>query len=612
MAVSRTMPSPDSNRLWQSSLLVAAVVLLVHLALTVVFRHDQAVLATAGNLLSFVETAAATFALGLMARQTTRDKERSHLGWGFLTLALLVTAIGDAVWWIIQNAQGEVPLPSLAEPFYLAFYPLFAAGLVLFPAMPHLPGQRLQLALDVSGAMLAGILLFWAFGIGPLLQRESAGGLEIAAAVAYPAGDLALLAALLLLLNRRVSPASEPALKLLAAGSAIMLVTDSLFSYQVVGDTYISGGFLDLGFTLTYILFALAAIRALSLRSAAKPVSAASRQDDMGVQVASWSAALPYVAVLLAFTLLVWDHFHPTGVEFPVLVAVLGSIVVLMAARQILGIRENRALQQAQRDLNERLLRARDELEARVEARTWELTRANAALEAEVQQHQIAETQLRTSLQEKEVLLKEVHHRVRNNLQVVYSLFSLQSHTASDRAVAEALREGQTRIKTMSLIHEKLYGSPDLAHIDFGDFLRNLVKHLYTTYQVNPATITLDLDVIDAWVSIDTAVPCGLIVNELLSNSLKHAFPGGRKGSVAVRLARADGNRLRLAVTDNGVGLPPGLSFQEARSLGMQLARILAGQIDGHIEVESTRGTRVEITFLPDPDLPGLASPGQP
>ncbi len=600
MTVSRSLLPPGSSRLWPTAVVGAAVVLLGHFALTLSLSDNPALLSSAGNLLSLAESAAATVALGVVGFRSFQAGGRLYLGWIFLALAVLASTLGDGAWWLIQQAQGRVPVPSPADPLYLAFYPLFVAGLVLLPAMPQTPGQRFKLGLDMGSTLLAGALLFWTFAFGPLVSSSDLSTLSLGVALAYPAGDIALFSALLLLLSRRVSPASQPALKLLAAGAAFMLLTDTLFSYQVVDDTYISGGFVDLGYTITYIFFALAAIRTLSLRpETTRPQNEAHAHRHESVQLVSWSVALPYGAMILALGLLAWDHFYPTGVEFPVLVITLGSIVLLLGARQFLAIVENNALREAQQELNERLLSARDELEARVQERTQELVRANAALEAEVGQHELAEAQLRVSLKEKEVLLKEVHHRVKNNLQVVYSLFSLQAYTAGSRSAAEILRDGQSRIRAMSLIHEKLYASPDLTAIELGDYLRSLVGHLFRTYQANPAAVLLRMDVVEAWLSIDTAVPCGLIVNELVANALSHAFPDGREGLLAVELTKAGDGRLHLSVSDNGVGLPTHLDILQAKSLGLQLAVILVRQIDGELAVDRSGGTSFYITFKP-------------
>jgi two-component sensor histidine kinase/PAS domain-containing protein len=210
-----------------------------------------------------------------------------------------------------------------------------------------------------------------------------------------------------------------------------------------------------------------------------------------------------------------------------------------------------------------------------------ELKRSNEALSA--------------SLHEKEVLLKEIHHRVKNNLQIVSSILSLQSGGACSESQATLLRESQDRIRSMALVHEKLYRSRDLSRINFAEYVRSLTTSLAHSYIVSPA-IRTRVDIQDVYLDIDSAIPCGLIINELVSNSLKYAFPGGRAGEVCVSLSQSDG-RYILVICDDGVGLPPGLDFRNTASLGLQLVNTLVSQLEGTIELDSSGGTRFKITF---------------
>jgi two-component sensor histidine kinase len=228
---------------------------------------------------------------------------------------------------------------------------------------------------------------------------------------------------------------------------------------------------------------------------------------------------------------------------------------------------------------------------------------ANARL-YERAQHEIAdrkraEEQLHISLREKEVLLKEIHHRVKNNLQVVSSLLSLQALRVQDVTSPEVLRESQNRIKSMALIHEELYQSQDLGWVDFGEYVRHLTTHLFRAYQVKPGLIALYVSVSeDIKLGIDTAIPCGLIVNELVSNAFKHAFAGGRSGEVRVDLERNSGRQLILWVSDNGSGFPAELDYRNTESLGLQLVTTLVDQLAGTIELDRAGGTRFKITFM--------------
>lgn len=200
-------------------------------------------------------------------------------------------------------------------------------------------------------------------------------------------------------------------------------------------------------------------------------------------------------------------------------------------------------------------------------------------------------------LHEKEVLLKEVHHRVKNNLQVISSLLNLQAARLADPQTREALRESQHRVRTMALIHEKLYQSTDLAQIDFAAYLHSLVSYLRQSYRDRSEQVTILVRAEGVQLEIETALPCGLIVNELVSNALKHAFPAGRAGEIVITLTPRAAGRAQLVVSDDGVGLAPGVEIQRSSSLGLQLVHALVQQIGGDLRLESGPGARFVLEF---------------
>ncbi|HKP97667.1 MAG TPA: PAS domain S-box protein [Fibrobacteria bacterium] len=206
-----------------------------------------------------------------------------------------------------------------------------------------------------------------------------------------------------------------------------------------------------------------------------------------------------------------------------------------------------------------------------------------------------AEESIRKSLLEKEALLKEIHHRVKNNLQIISSLLRLQAERIVDKRDLAMLRESEERVNSMSLIHEMLYQSKDLARVNFGGYVRNLTAELLQTYATGSARIDLDLQVETLELDINRAIPLGLIINELVSNALKYAFPGTRSGTLSVRLASASGE-LTLEVRDDGIGLPP--DFQERRksSLGLQIVESLCRQVGGRHAFEGEKGTRFRMS----------------
>lgn len=207
------------------------------------------------------------------------------------------------------------------------------------------------------------------------------------------------------------------------------------------------------------------------------------------------------------------------------------------------------------------------------------------------------EEQVKTSLREKEVLLREIHHRVKNNLQIISSLLSLQSSRIKDEKYVEMFKESQNRIKTMALIHEKLYQSQDIADIDFEKYVRSLVNGLIYSYGVDTEVITVEMEVEDIPLGIDAVIPCGLIINELVSNALKYAFPPGRKGTVKIVLHSLS-DKIQLVVSDDGVGIPEEVDFRTTESLGLRLVTILAeDQLGGKISLDRSNGTAFSIIF---------------
>ncbi len=208
-----------------------------------------------------------------------------------------------------------------------------------------------------------------------------------------------------------------------------------------------------------------------------------------------------------------------------------------------------------------------------------------------------AEQQTRASLEEKVVLLKEVHHRVKNNLQVISSLLSLQADQADNDRAQEVLRETQNRVRSLGLIHETLYRSENLAQVDFSDYIRRLCEYLRRAFETDADRVEMTVDVGSVALNLDEAVPCGLVINELVSNALKYAFPDGRKGRVGVEFRLTPEGRRWLAVWDDGVGLAEGYDLQNAESLGLRLVHNLAAQLEGDLRVRHEGGTRWELVF---------------
>jgi two-component sensor histidine kinase len=281
------------------------------------------------------------------------------------------------------------------------------------------------------------------------------------------------------------------------------------------------------------------------------------------------------------------------NIENIILFLAIGLIIGLVVYRQVLTLNDNERLyHKTQQELIERkqaeesLRQINLELDARVEQRTSDLHASNELL---LQYNR----KIQSSLNEKEVLLKEIHHRVKNNLQTVSSLLSLQSRLLPDPAARSALQDSQMRVRSMALIHEKLYQSENLAEIALRPYIENLAAILFRSYQAESGATRRQTQVEEISVGIDAAVPVGLILNELISNALKHAFPDGRGGKIQIELFRETPETLVLKCQDNGRGLPVDLDIAASKSLGLQLVNSLTRQLEGEVEVTSQNGLLV-------------------
>ena len=227
---------------------------------------------------------------------------------------------------------------------------------------------------------------------------------------------------------------------------------------------------------------------------------------------------------------------------------------------------------------------------------------AVAVYQAQLQEKIAEHTKnLQNSLSEKEVLLKEIHHRVKNNLQVISSLLYLNSKKLKDRETQELFKDSQHRVKSIALVHERLYQSKDLGKIDFKEYVSRLTNDLFRSYAVNQSAVKLSLNINNIFISIDTAVPCGLIINEIVSNSFKYAFPAEpdsvKANEIKINFNKNGNNELILEISDNGIGLPEGFAEKKKESLGLQLVDTLIAQLEGTMEINQNNGTTFKFTF---------------
>jgi PAS domain S-box-containing protein len=251
----------------------------------------------------------------------------------------------------------------------------------------------------------------------------------------------------------------------------------------------------------------------------------------------------------------------------------------------------------------EKIRSANEELEKRVTERTEALIGTNEQLISEIAARTRAEQEIKRSLEEKDLLLREIHHRVKNNLQIIASLLKLQSRHISDPNVLEAIQSSQSRIRAMALVHERIYRSHKIAEINLRDYLNYLTRQIFQFYNIQQHVISLSVTMEDIMADIDTVTPLGLIMNELVSNSLKYAFPDGRNGQIRIECTPKGPDGLRIIYHDDGAGMPAGFDWKNAESLGLRLVNSLVDQLNGTIEMGTGKGT----TFIIDihKPLPG-------
>jgi two-component sensor histidine kinase len=482
-----------------------------------------------------------------------------YIGWMFITLAFTFYAVGDILWGILELVFHQNPFPSVADVFYLIFYPVFALGIYYLPRFSFTRSENLKIFLDMGIIVITVGLLFWTFLIVPTFSSQENSFANIVSVV-YIIGDFLLFFVLLRLLYSKFDEYMGPVL-LLSMGVLVMIITDSIYAFQTLQGTYVSGGLLDTGWILSFVFVGLAAfLQATNEKIDLKRFS----QLIILIKKFNLVAYLPFIWVLIAFTLLVWAKDNQFIQNYYLIELTVGFIIFLVIIRQIITLNENKNL----------LIIAEKEIESRKNA----------------------ENKIQSSLNEKNILLQEIHHRVKNNMQIISSLLNLQTRYVDDEEAVNVLKESQNRVRSMAMIHEKLYQSKDLSHIDFLDYIQSLVSNLFYSYNVTNPQIISVFKIDDIKLNMETAIPCGLIISEIVSNSLKYAFPNEMYGEILVSLKSVE-DGYELIISDNGIGLADEFDIDNNKSLGLILVKSLTEQIDGEITITRNHGTEFKINF---------------
>jgi len=543
-----------------NNIFVIALIIVISFAIiSMLLRNNSVSLMYFGDTYSSAIDLLVIITLFYATIRSVRYGRRAYIAWLFITLAFSFYAIGDILWAILELGFHQTPFPSVADVFYLTFYPFFALGIYYLPRFSFTRRENLKIFLDMGIIIITVGLLFWTFLIVPTFSSPENSFANIVSVI-YIIGDFLLFFVLLRLLYSKFDEYMGPVL-LLSMGVLIMIITDSIYAFQTLQGTYISGGLLDTGWILSFVLVGLAAfLQASNEKIDLKRIS----HIIIWIQKSNLVSYLPFIWVLIAFTLLIWANDNPFIQNYDLIELIVGFIIFLVIIRQIITFNENKNL----------LIIAEKEIESRKNA----------------------ENKIKLSLEEKNILLQEIHHRVKNNMQIISSLLNLQTRYVDDEEAVNVLKESQNRVRSMAMIHEKLYQSNDLSHINFVDYIQSLVSNLFYSYNIKNLQIKSILEIDDIRLNMETAVPCGLIISEIVSNSLKYAFPNEMHGEILVSLKSVE-DGYELIISDNGVGLPEELDFDNNKSLGLILVKSLTEQIDGEITIHRNHGTEFKIRF---------------
>jgi len=675
---------------FRRSWILGVVFIILYVVLWLSLGFDHYIQTIVSFVMVTIIYSAVTIILYLTSRSVDTSERRMKAAWNFLTLAVLVSLLGNLLW-VMYIFSNQNPTTSLAEVFYILFYPLFLIGILLFPSSKKTQIQRFKHYFDLVIIMFSFLLIFWIFLLAPGFKNFSGNLNNLLIMLSYVIGGFVLVFAMFdLLLNRLKEDMFVPVV-LLLSGTLVLLITSSSYIYEFIHNSYFTGNPTDLGWIIGYLFIGLAGVSQLNNQKI---------KLDFLIDISSniyrnysFTAYLAVFGISIGYLSLIWAYNTQSSnllfLEFGV-----GVLIILVVARQFVSIIENKNLyRQAQNEIalrkeisqnlkdselayrtifentgtatiivdqfnvitlsntefeklsgykkediedkkswkdfvynedlggmleDDQLMIAEnkpDHKEFRLVNKDGEMKNVYAVavlipnskgilislLDVTVQKN--AENEIKRSLEEKETLLKEIHHRVKNNLTVISSLLNLQSRYIKDKDDLKMFMESQSRAKSMAIIHQKLYASSDLKHIDFDDYIKTLATDIFEVYVQNPSDVNIFFDVEDIKLDINTSIPLGLILNELLTNTLKYAFPHNENGAsiiqngkITVKLHKNDGG-YRLTVEDNGIGLPADFDINKNSSLGLQLITTLTKQIDGHVSYSSDGGASFTIDF---------------
>ena len=662
---------------FRSSLIISLIVLIGYLFIISLMGNENSLRIYFIDITGSILELLVVLCLFYTAKLSSVRGRRVQTFWLIMGFALFFYAMGDVMWSIIELVLHQQLFPSIVIIFYILFYFLFVLGIIYLPAKPISRGKKIKIILDTSIIVVTGSLIF---GIFLLPRLGSIYNLNIMG-MAYSLGDFVLFLALLRILFNDFKGFYRTPLLFLGMGILAQIITDNIYSYQVIQGIYIPGGLLNTGWLLAVLFIYLAAVFEIDLLRGNKRCM----EFELWIRNLNFPPYLPLLTVLLTYILVILMNNNKISISGLYIEAAVGIIILLAVFRQGIILNENENLYVAakkeieSRKKSEEALKlaniynrslvevnldplvtigldgkitdvnsstevvtgySRHELigtdfsnyfaehnkaqegykrafqEGSVRNYPLEMQNKNGksvpvlynaatykdesgkvigvfAAARDITELKKAEDKLKASLNEKELLLKEIHHRVKNNMQIISSLLSLQSKYIEDNSTIQILKESEVRIKTMSLVHESIYLSDNLSSIPFQSYIQRLVMDIIIQY--NAQWITPKFNIEDIIFNIETAIPCGLIITELVTNSIKYAFLK-KEGVITVEFTR-EADKLKLTVSDNGMGLPEHLLHEKSNSLGLLLVKMLVNQLEGELKIDNANGTIFTIIF---------------
>ena len=659
------------------AIIIFFAVLICYLCIVLLFGNKTSLMECFRDITGLIIELLVVLYLFYVAKLSGTLGRRVQSFWLIMGIALLFYTIGDLIWVINELILHQQLFPSFVTIFYLLFYFFVVLAIVYLPGEALSRSKKIKLTLDTSVIVVTGSLVF---GIFILPYLNSSYGLNIMG-IDYAIGDFVLFLALMRILFNDFKGFYRTPLLLLGMGIFAQIITDNIFSYQIMQGIYVSTGFLNVGWLLATLFIYLAAVFNLNLLNGNKRCA----EFELWLHELNFHPYLPLLTVLVAYILVIMvnnNKISPVGLYIE---SAVGIIILLSLFRQVITLNENKNFylaaqkeiknrKKSEKELKLSNIYNRSLIEASLDPLVTigpdgKITDVNSSTEEATgySRHELigtnfsnyftehdkaqegykkvfkdgsvrdylleiqnrdgtsmpvlynattykdesgkvigilaaarditelkkAEDKLKSSLNEKELLLREVHHRVKNNMQIISSLLSLQSRYIQDDLTIQVLKESEVRIKAMALVHESIYLSDNLSNIPFQSYIQRLVGDIITNYDAQVITPQFKME--DMVLNIETAIPCGLIVTELVTNSIKYAFSDG-EGIISIEFTRKR-DKLKLVVSDNGVGLPDYVLCGKSDSLGILLVKMLVDQLEGELEIDNANGTTFSIIF---------------